>query len=142
VGTPPTQIDDMNPGINPHPDGLFWTMALPDDSVTVNPGAGRAIYRASDLQVADYGTIDNAFSGLEGVPATVSFEERWSGIDQRLSIKDRDARFGGEFVRGSAQKAWSAVVGDFLFESDPLETSSSDFASLGTERNGAFFPRS
>jgi len=132
----------MNPGINPYPDGLFWTMRLPDDSVKVNPGAGRAIYQASDLQIEDYGTIENAFNGLDGVPATVSFEVRWSGVDQRLTIKDRVAGFGGEYVRGSAQMAWSAVVGDNLFESDPLETSSSDFASLGTERNGAFFPRS
>jgi hypothetical protein len=117
-------------------------MRLPDDSVQVNPGKGLAIYQANDLQIEDYGTIENAFNGLEGAPATVSFEVRWSGVDQRLNLKDRDARFGGEFVRGSAQMAWSATVGDFLFESAPLGTSSSDFASVGTERNGVFFPRS
>jgi hypothetical protein len=38
--------------------------------------------------------------------------------------------------------SWSAVVGDLAFQSDPLETSSSDFATMGTERNGVFFPRS
>ena len=133
----------MNPGINPsYPDGLFWTVRLPDDSVQVNPGDGRAIYAASELEIEDYGSLDNSFRGLPGVPATVSFEVHWSGVGERLNIKDPVSRFGGEFVRGSAQMAWSAVVGDYTFQSDPLETSTSDFASLGTERNGVFFPRS
>jgi len=112
------------------------------DSVQVNPGAGRAIYSASEIEIEDYGSLNNAFNGLPGVPATVSFEVHWSGVGERLNVKDPVARFGGEFVRGSAQMAWSAVVGDYTFQSDPLETSSSDFASLGTERNGVFFPRS
>ena len=131
----------MNPGIHPYPDGLFWTMRIPDDSVRVNPGAGRAIYRATGLQIADFGNFDGSLNNGPSTPATVSFEVRWSGVDQRLNIKDSVARFGGEFVRGHAQMEWSAIVGDFEFHSDPLETSSSDFASLGTERNGTFFPR-
>ena len=132
----------MNPGIHPYPDGLFWTIAIPRDSVHTNPGAGDAVYKVSNLQIADYGDFNNSFGGGAGVPATVSFEVRWSGVDQRLNIKNPDAGFGGEYVRGSAQMEWSAVVGHYSFQSDPLDTSSSDFASLGTERNGVFFPRS
>jgi len=135
------QVTDMNPGINPYPDGLFWTMRLPTDSVHVNPGAGRATYKADNLQILDYGDFDNALSGNPGVPATVSFEVRWSGVDERLNIKDESARFGGEFVRGRAQMSWSATVGDYEYQSDPIDTSFSDFASLGTERNGVYFPR-
>jgi len=114
---------------------------LSGDSVRVNPGAGEAIYKVSNLAVEDYGTLDNAINGLPGVPATVSFEVRWSGVDDRLNIKDRDAGFGGEFVRGRAQMRWSAAVGPYVFQSDPIDTSFSDFATLGTERNGVFFPR-
>jgi len=131
----------MNPGINPYPDGLFWTMRLPSTSVQVNPGAGRAIYKADNLEMEDYGDFGSAIGGNPGVPATVSFEVRWSGVGERLNIKDESARFGGEFVRGNAQMAWSAIAGDYAYQSDPIETSFSDFASLGTERNGAFFPR-
>ena len=107
----------------------------------MNPGAGEAIYKVENLLIADFGNFDNSFGGAPGTPAVVSFEVRWSGVDQRLSIKDEASRFGGEFVRGRAQMAWSAVVGNYSFRSDPLETSSSDFASLGEERNGTFFPR-
>lgn len=135
------QIDDLNPGINPYPAGLFWTTRIPDDCVRVNPGEGDAIYKVSGLQVRDFGDISSSFDGAPGVPATVSFEVRWTGVEQRLHITDTSAGFAGEFVRGRAQMAWSATVGDYSFQSDPLETSSSDFASLGIERNGVFFPR-
>ena len=114
---------------------------MPEDSVQVNPGAGRAIYKADNIQIADYGNFDNSFGGVPGQPAVVSFEVRWSGVNERVNIKDEVARFGGEFVRGSAQMAWRARIGTIEYASDPLETSFSHFASLGTERNGVFFPR-
>ena len=134
------QLNDFNPGINPYPAGLFWTIPLHPQSVVANPGAGRAIYKAEDVQIEDYGDLNAAFSGAAGIPATVSFEVRWSGVDKRVSLHDRDAGFAAEFVRGKAQMQWSAVVGDYRFTSDPLSTSSSDFAEIGTMRNGTFFP--
>ena len=89
----------------------------------------------------DFGSLGNALSGGSGAPATVSFEVRWSGVDERVNIKDPVAGFAGEYVRGHAQMAWTADVGCYHFQSDPIETSSSDFATLGTERNGVFFAR-
>lgn len=136
-----TQITDLNPGIHPFPDGLFWTLELPDDSVQANPGAGRATYKAEDIRIADYHDFENSFTGGSGDPAIVSFEVRWSGVDQRVNIKDDAARFGGEFVRGRAQMKWKARIGSIEYESHPIATSDSSFASLGTERNGVFFPR-
>ena len=106
-----------------------------------NPGAGSAIYKAENLEIEDYGNLNNAFSGAAGIPASVSFEVRWSGADKRVSLHDEDAGFAAEFVRGKAQMQWSAVVGDYRFTSDPLNTSSSDFAEIGTMRNGTFFPQ-
>jgi hypothetical protein len=35
---------------------------------------------------------------------------------------------------------WTATVGDLVFASDPLSSSSSSFAEIGHERNGSFFP--
>ena len=135
------QLNDFNPGINPYPAGLFWTIPLHPQAVVANPGAGSAIYKAQNLQIEDYGDLNAAFSGAAGIPATVSFEVRWSGVGQRRNIHSEDAGFGAEFVRGKAQMEWSAVVGDYHFQSDPLSTSSSDFAEIGTMRNGTFFRR-
>ncbi len=134
------QLNDFNPGINPYPAGLFWTIPLLQQSVVANPGAGSAIYKAENLQIEDYGNLNAAFSGAAGIPATVSFEVRWSGVDKRVSLHDRDAGFAAEFVRGKAQMQWSAVVGDYRFTSDPLNMLWSDFAEIGTMRNGTFFP--
>jgi len=134
------QLNDFNPGINPYPAGLFWTIPLHPESVVASPGAGSAIYKAQNLQIEDYGNLNAAFSGAAGIPATVSFEVRWSGVEKRVALHNQDAGFAAEFVRGKAQMAWSAVVGDYRFTSDPLNTSWSDFAEIGTMRNGTFFP--
>jgi len=48
--------------------------------------------------------------------------------------------FAGRFVRNSAQMEWTAVTDDYTFVSAPMETTKSEFAELGEERNGCFFP--
>ena len=95
--------------------------------------------------ILDYGNIPNALFGGGPPPTsgTVSFKVVWSGVDERLNIKNTDPVYGGfagEFVRNSAQMEWSAAVGDYTFVSDPIATSSSSFAEIGHERNGSFFP--
>ena len=97
--------------------------------------------QVSDVAVTDYGNIGNALfgGGPAPMPATVSFEVRWSGVLERVNIVNPDNGFAGEFVRGHAQMEWSATVGDFSFVSEPAATSSSIFAELGHERNGSFF---
>ena len=82
-------------------------------------------------------------TGPPPTPGTVSFKLDWSGVNERLNIKNTDPVYGGfagEFVRNTAQMEWSAAVGDYTFVSDPIATSSSSFAEIGHERNGSFFP--
>jgi hypothetical protein len=132
----------MNPGIAPS--GLFWTMALPEEAVAVNFDDGTAEMRASNVQVADFGNIINALfgGGPAPAPATVSFRVRWAGGDdaEPAHVVNTSDGHTGEYVRGTAQMEWSATVGDFDFVSAPIGTSSSDFAEVGHERNGSFFP--
>jgi hypothetical protein len=102
------------------------------------------VFQASNVPVFDYGNIGNALfgGGPAAVPGHVSFTAAWSGVNERVNIKNTDPVFGGyaaEFVRNSAQLEWIATVGDFQFVSAPLATSSSSFAELGHERNGSFF---
>jgi hypothetical protein len=134
------QINDMNPGINPYPAGLFWTIPLSPQSVVANPGAGSAVYKARNVEIRNFVDFNESLGGQPGDPATVSFDVRWSGVDQRVHLQDQDAQFAGDFVRGTAKMRWAAVVGNYMFRSDPLSTSSSRFAEIGTMRNGTFFP--
>ena len=137
---PGAQIHDLNPGIRP--DGLFWTIAVPEDSIEINFEQGRASLEARDVPIEDYQTITNAFFGDGPAPTqgSVSFTVTWHGVDERVNIRHDDDGFAGEFIRNTAQMAWTATVGDLTFRSDPLTTSSSSFAEIGHERNGIFFP--
>ena len=125
--------------------GLFWTTEIPIAGVDVQLGKGSASLQASNVAILDYGSIPNALfgGGPPAIPGTVSFKVVWSGVNEKLNIKNTDPVYGGyagEFVRNSAQMEWSAAVGDYTFVSDPMVTSTSSFAELGHERNGSFLP--
>ena len=137
------QIHDLNPSTFP-PVGLFWTIEIPREGIDVEPGSGRASMQASNVPILDYGNLPNALfgGGPSPVPGSVSFKAVWSGVGQRVNIKNEDPVFGGfagEFVRNSARMEWTATVGDYVFVSSPLAASSSSFAEIGKERNGSFF---
>jgi hypothetical protein len=141
---PGAQIHDLNPSTFP-PTGLFWTLQVPAEGIDVQLGKGSASMKAKDVPILDYGDIGNALfgGGPAPIPGTVSFNVVWSGVGQRLNIKNTDPVYGGyagEFVRNTAQMEWTGKVGDLAFVSDPIETSSSEFAEIGHERNGSFFP--
>jgi len=141
---PGSQIHDLNPTAFP-PIGLFWTLAIPDGAVQVHLGKGVASMEAENVPVLDYGTIPNALfgGGPAPTPGTVSFRVAWSGVTQRVNLRNTDPVYGGfagEFVRNAEQMEWTATVGDLAFDSAPLGTSSSAFSEIGHERNGSFFP--
>jgi hypothetical protein len=100
------------------------------------------VYEANNVQVFDFHDIGNALfgGGAAPVPAVVSFKVEWSGAPDRASVNNPANGFAGEYVRGQAQMEWTATTGDFHYVSAPLSTSSSEFAELGHERNGSFYP--
>jgi hypothetical protein len=142
-GNEPTQIHDLNPTAFP-PVGLFWTIEIPVHHIEVQLDKGRACMRGFHIPVFDYGTGGNALfaGGPPPVRGLVSFKAVWSGAGEKVHIKNTDPVFGGfegDFIRNSAQMEWRAIVDGYVFESDPLETSTSAFAEIGHERNGSFF---
>jgi hypothetical protein len=145
LGPSPVQIHDLNPGIKA--DGLFWTIAIPDEGIDVHLGKGVASMQATNVPIDDYGDIGNALlgGGPAPIPGRVAFTVEWRGVSKRVNIRNTNppasgGGFAGEFIRNAAQMQWTATVGDLMFFSDPLTTSSSDFAEIGHERNGSFFP--
>ncbi len=89
--------------------------------------------------IPDFFDLKHGLTGGPSVPATVSFETRWSGVTKRGLRSNEDLRFAGDFVLGSATTAWSAREDGFAFESDAAETSHSLGAVIGRERNGMFY---
>jgi len=130
-----SQVHDFNPGIDDDT-GLFWTAPLDRGSIRVNLADGSASLHVGDLDVEDYHDVVNALLDGPSVEASVAFDVSWSGVDERVKIRNPDVDFGGEYIRNGATLVWSATESGFSFVSDPL---ASGFATIGHERNGAFF---
>jgi hypothetical protein len=131
-------VNDFNPGIAAS--GLFWTVAVPDNSVEVHPGAGTAKFALSDFATRDFHTIGNSIFGGPSDPAVVSFEMIWSGQGQAV-VQTDGSTFSFDSVISAATIEWSALNENtgMSFASDPASTSQSKFAAVGHEKNGVFF---
>ena len=138
-----SQLHDLNPS-DFHPTGLFWTIEVPGTAIQVNPGKGSASIEVSDAPIYDYGDILNALlGGAPRTPGRVSYRVVWSGVNERVNIRNTDPLYGGfagNFVRNTAQMEWTATTDNYTFVSAPLASSSSEWAQIGEERNGSFFP--
>ena len=142
-------MQDFDPGIDPYPGGLFWTVPLSDredegqDGVTVDLDKAKARMRAKNLHVSDFFTIPNAlfrFLDPASVPATVSFDIRWTGPVTSRSPVTSPPGSSGQLLMNEATMKWSAQNAQgFSFKSDPSRTTSA-FAQLGRVRNGIFSP--
>ena len=94
--------------------------------------------RARHLRTRDFFSIPNALSRGSSVPATVSFDIRWSGVLSRANVRDTTVGFAGEFMRTGAHVDWSMSKAGFAFHT---LSSGQDARSalIGHERNGTFF---
>jgi hypothetical protein len=116
---------------------------VPHTSVQVGLKAGTARLRVRDLPMHDYSTLENALIGGGPPPAraVVSFTVVWHAMGERMRFDNAAQQFRGVFRLATAQMAWAARTDELTFQSAPLETSTSEAAELGRERNGAFYVR-
>ena len=93
--------------------------------------------------ILDYFNIPNALGFappplVPPVPASVSFELRWSGVIKRVHTRDETNHFVGDYIEDTATIHWLAKEQGFHFVTDQAP-STTLFAEIGSERNGAFF---
>ena len=137
------QIHDYNPHIAPN--GLFWTILVPTDSVEVHLGAGQASFRLT-TQVFDDHDVKSSL-GVTPFPvgfpqlAVVSFDVEWSGILERANIRNEAMNFEGDFLHTGTTIRWSAMdlVSGFQFTSEGPNPDRAFYGVIGHERNGVFF---
>ncbi len=134
-----TQVHDFDPGINPYPGGLFWTVPNP----TLGPielGRGKASMSMANLALEDYFDIPNAlfrFEVPESTDASCSFDVKWTGPVTSTGPVNTPGSTG-ELSLTSATMTWSASNSlGFRFVSNPSGTTSA-FAQLGRVQNGVF----
>ena len=142
------QIHDYNAGIAAN--GLFWLISAPKEVIDVNPGAGTASLRMTDVPVIDAHDIGNALTGGHGlanppvppiapVPASVSFDIEWGGVIERAIVMNEDEDFTGQYVRTGATIQWSSNEAGFQFISEAPNPARNLYSVVGHERNGVFF---
>ena len=73
------QTNDFDLGIHPYPDGIFWTVRMPDHVAEADVDDGTASYRVKGLKTPDYGSLPSALAGGPSVPARSSFDVEWRG---------------------------------------------------------------
>ena len=134
-----TQVHDFDPGIDPYPGGLFWTVPNP----TLGPielGRGRASMSMANLALKDYFDIPNALFRFEvpvSVDAKCSFDVEWTGPVTSTGPVNTPGSTG-ELSMTKANMTWSASNSlGFRYVSNPAGTTSA-FAQLGRVQNGVF----
>jgi len=143
------QLHDHNPGVSEN--GLFWTMPIPESSVGMDFGRGKADFCLSDAQMPDMhdlltalwggGEEDGENNPLSPVfPSTVSIDARWFDPGPKERLRDSENKFDYHHMKTTAHINWRSIQRTAMFESDdgPQEVL---FAALGKERNGVFFHR-
>jgi hypothetical protein len=137
------------------PDGLFWTVLVPDSSVRVDLTAGNAVMAVRNLPTLDFVTFVNDAQHGPSIPTTVSFFMQWSGLSNRSLVRipvlsDGSPGFiaslaqsetGGASVSFTASEPTAVVNGvtGAVYSSDPTTPATVLYAALGAERNGVFF---
>jgi hypothetical protein len=111
------------------------------DAVSVDVDAGTATLEISNLPQKDYHDFENAMvgNGPKPVPGMVSFKVQWTGDGTVNHFDNAEQKFRGDFQYAMAQMDFTGMTTQFLFESAPLETSTTDGAQIGHESNGSFY---
>ena len=114
---------------------------LPDSSVQVDLGQAMARMALTNYAITDYTSFPNFAANGPTLPGMVSFDLRWSGGGPRVKDVNPAQGYAADFIYDTAAISWSGQQGGFSFVSDPASTSTSQFAAIGKERNGHFFPQ-
>jgi hypothetical protein len=131
---------------------LFWTIPIEPNSLQIELEEGRASMHMVDVPVPDTHDLANNLTNGHGltnppiapiapVPATVSFDVKWSGVISRAAIVNEAQNFKGDFVKTGSTIKWSAAQNGFFFESEEPNPARNVGAVFGSERNGVFFAK-
>jgi hypothetical protein len=134
---PANQIHDFHPPISP--EGMYWVAPVPASGLTFSADEKTATLQMSNVPIIDqprWPAMD-----AETTPAFMDFKLVIKATDQPVKYEDpsRQYRFEGFLASAQLEATMRVPSTDFIFKTDPLETSKSDFAVMGTEVNGKYY---
>jgi hypothetical protein len=112
---------------------------VPPDGLTFSPDGKTATLQMINVPIIDqprWPAMD-----AETTPAWMDFKLVFKTTAEPVTYEDPARHYRFEGFKASAQlEAMLRVESiDFTFKTDPLETSSSDFAVMGFETNGKYY---
>ena len=112
---------------------------MPSDGLTFSPDG-----KTATLQMVNVPIIDQPrwpAMDAETTPARMDFKLVFKATAEPVTYEDPARHYRFEGFKASARlEAMLRVESiDFTFKTDPLETSSSDFAVMGFETNGKYY---
>ena len=128
----------------------MWITRVSSGSARVEFDEGEAVLQLRNACILDTFTVPNSLdqSHPMGHPVAAvirSLTMRWSGVSRRASFTSTDPQdhFAGDFIENAATIEVDVLTlpstgHGFHFVSDPANTTVSNFAQIGRERNGAF----
>jgi hypothetical protein len=137
---PANQIHDFHSAISP--EGLYWVTPIPRDCLTFSSNGKTASLQIKDVPIIDqprWPAID-----AETTPAFLDFKLVFTSTDKPVKYEDpsRQYRFEGFIATAQLEAVVRVPSIDFVFKTDPLATSKSDFAVMGNEVNGRYYDAS
>jgi hypothetical protein len=141
------QLNDHNPGVSDG--GIFWTVPIPNDSVSLDLVGEKAAFNLSDILMPDLhdlltalwggGAVDGQNKPLHPVfSSTVSLQAQWFNPGPIGLTRDPVNQFAYMHAQTQASIQWKSVRRDVMFQNDdgPQQV---EYAAIGEESNGVFF---
>lgn len=112
---------------------------IPDDALTVSADGKHATLEMKDVPVIDQPAWPAHDAAT--MAAILSFRIEWTATDEPVTYNDpaKLFRFAGWLATARIEAQVKVPAVGFSWKSDPLETSRSSFAIIGSEANGKYY---
>jgi hypothetical protein len=112
---------------------------VPSTGLTFSPDGKVATLQMTNVPIVDqprWPAMD-----AESTPAFMDFRLVFKSGDEPVKYEDptRQYRFDGFKASAQLEATFRVPSIDFIFKTDPLETSKTDFAVMGSEVNGKYY---
>ena len=122
------------------PNGLFWTMAIPDEDFSIHRDGRKAVLHSHNLPVPDTFFFANNVSVAAEISANVTWRASGPPVarGKGSSVPPTDwAAFEGHFRDARASGFAKGAETGFYFSTAKMD-SSGFYASIGPEKNGVY----
>jgi hypothetical protein len=118
---------------------MYWVTPVPSNGLSFSADGKTATLQMTDVPIIDqprWPAMD-----AESTPAFMDFKLVFKSGDESVRYEDptRQYRFEGFKASAQLEAAFRVPSIDFTFKTDPLETSRTDFAVMGSEVNGKYY---